>query len=94
LRKPPDVPGEPLDSGCGLYWVSPVIPMKGSEAMYDENGSRTKSSMELIPASQRASRRLILVEISDMRSAPVVKNLKPRPELRRGRAAVPDSHPT
>ena len=33
LRKPPDVPGEPLDSGCGLYWVSPVIPMKGSEAI-------------------------------------------------------------
>ena len=33
LRKPPDAPGEPLDSGCGLYWVSPVIPMKGSEAI-------------------------------------------------------------
>lgn len=33
LRRPPDTPGEPLDSGCGLYWISPVIPMQGREAI-------------------------------------------------------------
>lgn len=33
LRKPPDGPGDPLDSGVGLYWVSPVMPMRGAEAM-------------------------------------------------------------
>lgn len=33
VRNPPDQPGDPLDSHCGLYWVSPVLPMKGSEAM-------------------------------------------------------------
>ena len=33
LRQPPDAPGDPLDSGCGLYWISPVIPVIGSEAI-------------------------------------------------------------
>ena len=37
LRHPPAVtrqaPGDPLDHGCGLYWVSPVMPMLGREAM-------------------------------------------------------------
>lgn len=32
-RNPPDEPGDPLDANCGLYWVSPVIPMIGSEAI-------------------------------------------------------------
>lgn len=31
LRRPPQGPGDPLDSGCGLYWVSPTLPMLGSE---------------------------------------------------------------
>jgi 4-cresol dehydrogenase (hydroxylating) len=33
LRKPPEGPGDPLDSGVGLYWVSPVMPMRGKDAM-------------------------------------------------------------
>jgi len=33
LRKPPEGPGDPLDSGVGLYWVSPVMPMRGEDAM-------------------------------------------------------------
>ncbi len=33
LRTPPDAPGDPLDSGVGLYWVSPVMPMRGEDAM-------------------------------------------------------------
>jgi 4-cresol dehydrogenase (hydroxylating) len=33
LRKPPERPGDPLDSGVGLYWVSPVMPMRGGDAM-------------------------------------------------------------
>jgi 4-cresol dehydrogenase (hydroxylating) len=33
LRNPPDDgPCDPLDPGCGLYWISPVMPMLGSEA--------------------------------------------------------------
>ncbi len=33
LRNPPEGgAGDPLDSGCGAYWVSPVIPMLGREA--------------------------------------------------------------
>lgn len=33
VRKPPEGPGDPLDSGVGLYWVSPVMPMRGEDAM-------------------------------------------------------------
>jgi 4-cresol dehydrogenase (hydroxylating) len=34
LRKPPErEPGDPLDFGVGLYWVSPVMPMEGADAM-------------------------------------------------------------
>lgn len=34
LRKPPeDSPNDPLDTGCGLYWVSPVLPIDGAQAM-------------------------------------------------------------
>jgi len=34
LRNPPDgEPGDPLNFGVGLYWVSPVMPMEGAEAM-------------------------------------------------------------
>jgi len=33
LRKPPEGPGDPLDSGVGLYWISPVMPMRGADAM-------------------------------------------------------------
>ena len=40
LRKPPEGPGDPLDSGVGLYWVSPVMPMRGTEAMRVLNLSR------------------------------------------------------
>jgi 4-cresol dehydrogenase (hydroxylating) len=29
LRKPPASTGDPLDFGCGLLWVSPVLPMTG-----------------------------------------------------------------
>ncbi|MBI4555988.1 MAG: FAD-binding oxidoreductase [Candidatus Hydrogenedentes bacterium] len=32
LRHPPEGPGDPLDSGCGLMWVSPVLPMTGRAA--------------------------------------------------------------
>lgn len=32
LRRPPEGPGNPLDSGCGAYWVSPVVPMTGGHA--------------------------------------------------------------
>lgn len=32
LRHAPDgLPGDPLDSGCGLMWISPVLPMIGHE---------------------------------------------------------------
>ena len=32
LRHPPDTgAGDPLDSGCGLMWVSPVLPMTGRD---------------------------------------------------------------
>jgi 4-cresol dehydrogenase (hydroxylating) len=32
LRTPPEGgPCDPLDVGCGLYWISPVMPMLGSE---------------------------------------------------------------
>ena len=34
LRNPPeDKSGDPLDSGCGAYWVSPVLPMEGHHAL-------------------------------------------------------------
>ena len=34
LRNPPeDEIGDPLDSGCGAYWVSPVLPMEGHHAL-------------------------------------------------------------
>jgi 4-cresol dehydrogenase (hydroxylating) flavoprotein subunit len=33
LKRPPDGgPGDPLDSGCGLMWISPVVPMTGRDA--------------------------------------------------------------
>jgi len=32
-HKPPETPGDPLDSNVGLYWVSPVMPMRGEDAM-------------------------------------------------------------
>lgn len=34
LRQPPaHPPGDPLDYGCGLLWISPVIPMTGWDAL-------------------------------------------------------------
>ncbi len=33
LRKPPEEPGDPLDAGVGLYWVSVVMPMRGVDAL-------------------------------------------------------------
>lgn len=57
LRKPPDRPGNPLDSGVGLYWVSPVMPMRGEDAMrmlnlarpiFDEHGFDFVVSMILL----------------------------------------------
>ncbi len=32
LRNRPGRPVDPLDPGCGLYWISPVMPMLGAEA--------------------------------------------------------------
>lgn len=32
-RPPPHPPRDPLDYGCGLLWISPVIPMTGSHAL-------------------------------------------------------------
>jgi 4-cresol dehydrogenase (hydroxylating) len=32
LRHPPDGPCDPLDAGCGVAWVSPVLPMTGADA--------------------------------------------------------------
>lgn len=34
LRKPPedDTPN-PLDAGCGLYWISPILPVHGEDAL-------------------------------------------------------------
>lgn len=32
LRNPPDGPHDPLDAGCGLLWISPVLPMIGADA--------------------------------------------------------------
>lgn len=35
LRHAPDgPPGDPLDSGCGLMWISPVLPMVGKETAH------------------------------------------------------------
>lgn len=31
LRKPPDGPCDPLDAGCGMYWISPVMPAIGAQ---------------------------------------------------------------
>jgi 4-cresol dehydrogenase (hydroxylating) len=33
LRQEPANPGDPLDSNAGLYWISPVVPMRGAAAM-------------------------------------------------------------
>jgi 4-cresol dehydrogenase (hydroxylating) flavoprotein subunit len=32
LRHPPSGPGDPLDFGCGVLWISPVLPMTGAAA--------------------------------------------------------------
>lgn len=57
LRQPPEGPGNPLDSGCGAYWVSPVVPMTGdhavrfytrAEAIMREHGFDTNVSLILV----------------------------------------------
>lgn len=57
LRRPPGEPGNPLDSGCGAYWVSPVVPMTGehatrfyamADAIMNEHGFDTNVSLILV----------------------------------------------